>query len=152
MTTIVTDIPSGAETVKFVNGSQVDQTNKRFGALQLGTINPGQVSKTLITAFRFKTAKAITNVKIGLINTGGITFANNIFGIYTSHVLDSNIVPATYFQGVNEDGSASNIYNIDIDNLDNVTSEYVYLNINLPNDANFGPGVVRMKWFFDYDD
>ena len=152
MATIVTGVPSGAETVQFINGLQVDQTNKKFGALRFGTISPGELSKTIITAFRFNTAQAITNIKLGLINTGGLPFANDVFGITTSPVFDENIVPATYFQGVNTDGLATNIYNISINNLNTVTSEYVYLNINLPKNADFGAGVVRLKWFFDYDD
>jgi hypothetical protein len=152
MSTIVADIPSGAETVQFVNGNQVDQTSRKSGALHFGTIGPGELSTTIITAFRFKTAKAITNIKLGLVNTGGLVFVNNIFGIATYPAIDENLIPTTYFQGVNTDGLATNAYNIDIDNLNNIMSEYVYLNINLPNNADFGAGVIRLKWFFDYDD
>jgi len=152
MATIVTDVPSGAETVQFINGQQIDQTSKKFGALQFGTISPGELSKTIVTAFRFNTAQAVTSIKLGLINTGGLPFANNVFGITSSPVLDENIVPTTYFQGVNTDGLATNGFNIGINNLNTVTSEYVYLNINLPNNADFGAGVIRLKWFFDYDD
>jgi len=152
MTTIVTDIPAGVETVQFVQNQQVDQTNRSSGALHFGTIGPGEESRIVIVAFRFKTVKAFTNIKIGLINTGGLSFTNDLFGITTSPAFDTNLVPDEYFEGVNSTGLASNEYNIDVDNRTSTVSEYVYLNINLPANANFGAGVVRYKWFFDYDD
>ena len=97
-------------------------------------------------------SKAIGNIKLGLISTGGIEFANNIFEITSSAILNTDTIPTTYFQGVNTDGLASNSYNISINNNKNNVSEYVYLNLNLPSDNTLGEGVIRFKWFFDYAD
>jgi len=151
-TTITTNSISTVETVRFSRGQQIDQISRKFGAFNFGTIGPGETSETIITTLWFNAAKAISNIKLGLIDTGGITFANDIFRITTSPAYDDDIIPTSYFLGVNSNGSASNEYNIAIDNLSGKMSEYVYLNINLPRNANYGAGVVRFKWFFDYDD
>jgi len=143
---------SYVSTIQYGKGKLVDQTSKKFGALNFGTIGPGEKSKTVITVLSFPAAQAIKNIKIGLVNAGGITFANNIFGVTFSSNLDEFIVPETYFQGINTDKSSTNEYNIAIENQDSITSNYVYLNIDLPKNTQFQAGVVRYQWWFDYAD
>jgi len=96
--------------------------------------------------------KAIGNIRLGLIENGGITFTPTIFGVSTLPYLDTTTVPKTYFQGVNTDSLADSPYNISVNNKDNISSEYVYININLPRNNFIGAGVLRYKWFFDYSD
>jgi len=140
--------------------SSTTQNSLLSQALTFGTIAPNETSKTIVVALNIPHAKAITNIKIGLISSGGITFANNIFGITSSVELRDDITPDSYFQGVNANNVVDNKqtdpaiypYNISIRNKDNHTSEYVYLNIKLPNNQIIGEGVLKLKWFFDYSE
>lgn len=147
-----------------VNGQLVEQSgndasdnnqtrgNLLASSLSFGTIAPGETSDNIIVVLNVPNSKAIGNIKLGLISAGGIEFANNIFGITSSAILNADTIPTTYFQGVNTDGLASNSYNISINNNKSNVSEYVYLNLNLPSDNTLGEGVIRLKWFFDYAD
>jgi hypothetical protein len=121
-------------------------------ALSFGTMAPGETSKTIAVALNIPHTSAIQNVKLALIDTGGIEFADNIFGITTSSELRADITPMSYFQGINLDNSELNIYNVFIGNRSYSASNYVYLNVNLPRDNFLGSGVIRFKWFFDYAD
>ena len=104
--------------------------------------------------------KAITNIKLGLISVSNLTFTSDMIGITKSSELRDDIDPADgffdgyswiyYFQGINEDKLSTNIYNINVLNKNDHTSEYVYLNMKLPNDQSIGEGLIRFKWFFDY--
>jgi hypothetical protein len=104
--------------------------------------------------------KAITNIKIGIISISNITFTSEMIGITKSTELREDIDPANgfydgyswvyYFDGINEDESPTSAYNISVANKNDHTSEYVYLNMKLPNDQSIGEGLIRFKWFFDY--
>lgn len=144
----------GSEFFKIENSDASDSDTSintvRAFSFNFGTLAPGETSKTIIVALDVPHADAIGNVKIGLINPGGIAFANNIFGIASSSELSDNIVPDQFFQGINVEESEISTNNIIVDNrLDNV-SNYVYLNISLPVDNFLGEGVVRYQWFFDH--
>jgi hypothetical protein len=132
--------------------SSTTQNSLLSQSLTFGTIAPNATSKTIVVALNIPYAKAITNIKIGLVSSGGITFANNIFGITSSVELRDDITPDGYFQGVNANKVSTDSYNIDIRNKDNHTSEYVYLNVKLPNDQIIGEGMIGLKWFFDYSE
>jgi hypothetical protein len=132
--------------------SSTTQNSLLSQALTFGTIAPNETSKTIIVALNIPYAKAITNIKIGLVSSGGIAFANNIFGITSSVELRDDITPDSYFQGVNANKVSTDSYNINIRNKDNHTSEYVYLNVKLPNNQIIGEGMIKWKWFFDYSE
>jgi len=121
-------------------------------ALSFGAVAPGETSQNLIITLNIPFSRAITNIKLGLMETGGITFGNSIFGLATSPLINVNIDTASYFQGINTTDLASNSYNISIPNKTQTTSDYVYLNITLPDGNTLGTGVIRFKWFFDYAD
>ena len=147
-----------------VNGQFVEQSassasdnnqtkgNLFASSLTFGTIAPGETSENVIVLLNVPNSQAIGNVKLGLVDAGGIEFANDIFGITSENRLDDSVVPSTYFQGVNTSGTASNSNNIAIGNSKSNVSEYVYLNLNLPSGNTLGEGVIRYKWFFDYAD
>jgi hypothetical protein len=97
-------------------------------------------------------AIAINNIKLGLINAGGITFADEVFGITTSSELRTDIEPDAYFQGVNSSGDINSPYNIPIPNKDAHSSIYVYLNTKLQSNKPIGTGLVKFHWFFAYAD
>ena len=119
-------------------------------SISFGTLAPGSTSQTIIVGLRVPNAKTIDNIKICLINTGDIEFQNNIFGVEIRNYIDYNIVCSEFFQGLNEDNDPYNLNNIDVENKDNISSQYVYLNVRLPENQTTGNGVIRIKWYFDY--
>lgn len=135
------------------NASDSPQT---IGALArtfaFGTIAPNEVSKTIVVALFIPKVAGIQNIKLGLISTGGIEFANDLFGITNSSELRYDIVPDTYFQNINLDKTATNAYNISIPNRNLNNSNYVYLNVKLPESQPIGTGIINYRWFFDYSD
>lgn len=119
-------------------------------ALSFGSLAPGETSETKIIYLRVPYSQAINNIKIALINAGNITFTTSTFGIEIRNYLDYNLGIENYFQGINIDNSPDNVNNISVSNHDNVSSQYVYLNIKLPLGQSISGNVVRLKWFFDY--
>jgi hypothetical protein len=130
--------------------SSTTQNSLLAQSLSFGTIAPNQTSKTIIIQLNVPYVKAITNIKIGLVATGGVEFANNLFGVTSSIELRDDITPDNHFQGVNTNRDPASLYNIGVPNKDNYTSEYVYLNVQLPIDQVIGEGICRFKWFFDF--
>lgn len=130
--------------------SPTTQNSLLAQSLSFGTIAPNEISKTIVVQLNVPYVKTITNIKIGLVATGGIEFANNLFGIISSVELRDDITPDNNFQGVNTDRDPLSLYNVNIPNKDNNTSEYVYLNVQLPKDQVIGSGICRFKWFFDF--
>lgn len=149
------------ETVEIINGStKIEQDGSDNKAtlntidsesLELGAMAPGETSSTKIIFLRVPSSLGINNIKLGLIDTGGINFTNSTFGVETLNYLDYNYTPSSFFDGVNEDKNATSSYNITVPNSGSFESQYIYLNVTLPNDHEMGAGVVRYKWFFDYD-
>jgi len=119
-------------------------------SFSFGAIGPGQLSTAHIIFLRVPKARSIGNIKLALRNTGGIVFANNIFGVTKSSILTTYNAPTQYFQGINIDDLPSNAYNISIDNRDSYTSDYVYLFLNLPLNNTLETGLIKYKWYFDY--
>ena len=122
----------------------------RAGSLSFGTIAPGETSKTIIIALNIPNTYKIGNIKLGLMSVEGVDFANNIFGITSSPVINTSLIPANYFQNLNDNDSDTNEYNISIDNQSYNMSNYVYLNMSLPLKQLLGVGNIVYKWFFDY--
>jgi hypothetical protein len=118
-------------------------------SLFFGILPPGGKSRTLIMQLQVSEVAAIRNIKLSLIDTGGIIFNGNIFGVESRKFIDENIVPESRFTGIS-DKSLESVYNINISNLDLNSSEYVYLNLNVPEDQDFVAGTIRYQWIFDY--
>jgi hypothetical protein len=114
------------------------------------TVAPGETSKTIITQLNIPNVKGITNIKLGLINIGELSFSSNSFGVANNYLLIKDYPIESYFQGVNTDKSASSAYNISIPNKDLNNSDYVYLNINVPRNSIPEPSIIRYRWFFDF--
>lgn len=130
--------------------SPTTQNSLLAQSLNFGTVAPNQTSKTIILQLNIPYVKAITNIRLGLVSTGGIEFANNLFGIASSIELRDDITPDNHFQGVNSSRDPASPYNISVPNKDNYASQYVYLNVQLPIDQVIGEGICRFKWFFDF--
>lgn len=151
-TTTTTTTPLDIRTIQYLDNTQIETVTKRSGALNFGTMAPGETSETIIVSLFAPSVKAINNIKLALIDTGGVIFDENLFGITSGANLNFSIVPSSYFIGVNEDDSTTNNYNVVIANRDPNTSDYVYLNLKLPLNNFIGHGVCRLKWYFDYSD
>ena len=141
---------STARTTLYAASGNEESVTSKTGALTFGTIAPGGTSRIIIVALRVPDVDAITNIKIALVNAGNITFSDTTFGVASDAGLDFNLVPTTYFQGINTTNTAGNQYNVAIDNADIYTSKYVYLNITLPRNNLLEVGTVRYRWYFDY--
>ena len=121
-------------------------------SLTWGTLAPGEKSNPLIVYLRLPSSPAIRNIKFGLTNTGSIAFASNVFGVATQEVVDFNFVPNTSFLGVNSGKISTNQYNISIPNRGENTSDYVYLDVDIPSDYVFKGDTARYQWWFDYSE
>lgn len=150
------------ETIEIVNGTEKirqDGSNNQSTLNTIyskstgyGSLMPGESSSTRILFLSIPSSLGFKNIKIGLTDTGGIEFQNNVFGVSVLDYIDYNFKPTNYFQGINADKSKSNINNISVGNNGPFRSQFVYLNINLPNDTSIqDTGAVRYKWFFDYN-
>lgn len=129
--------------------------NRPFAqSLNFGTLAPGETSETMIIALNVPYVKGIRNIKLGLTNTGGLTFTNQTFGINSSIELRSDITPDNHFEGLNtkEPSPTNSEYTISIDNRDKFNSAHVYLNVKLPLNQNLGFGIIGFKWYFEYAD
>lgn len=126
--------------------STIEKINS--GSISFETISPGETSRTIIARLEVENSPSIKNIKIGLVDDGGITFTNTTFGITTSDYIDANIVPNTFFQGLSS--SFDSIYNIAVENKTRTTSNYIYLNFKIDKGEWPENGVITYKWWFDY--
>lgn len=119
-------------------------------SLSFGPLAAGETSETKIIYLNVPNAVAIRNIKVGLVDTGSVVFSTNSFGVETREILDYNIVPSSYFAGLNTDNLPTNVYNISVENAGENYSQYVYINIKVPDNQAVGDGIVKLVWFFDY--
>jgi len=150
---VITSIFINNQETEVANGSDSPETfnTPLTKSLTFGVVAPKEKSETVVVTLKVPYAQAIRNIKLALIDTGGLEFATNRFGVTSSYKLD-NTVPTTYFQGVNEEKLESSPYNVIIDTQNDNTSDYVYLNVKMPDNNFIGSGVIRYRWFFDYSD
>lgn len=119
-------------------------------SLSFGPLAPGQVSPTKIVFLKVPSSIGINNIRLALIDCGGLTFGDTKFGVEIQSFIDYNIIPSGEFSGVNEIKDSNSIYNISVANNDLQSSKYVYLNVTIPREQTFGTGTIRYLWFFDY--
>ena len=116
----------------------------------MGNIAPGETTPVKILYLSVPSSFFIRDIKIALIDTGGLNFSLGRFSVETSIALDYNIIPRRFFMGVNTNNRATNTFNIDVPNFNRRRSQFVYLSVNVPGNAGFIAGTVRYKWFFNY--
>jgi hypothetical protein len=119
-------------------------------SMSFGPLASGETSETKIIYLRVPYAKTINDIKIALMDTDDITFASNTFGVEIHDYIDYNLIPISYFNGLNQDNLPSNLNNIDVGNNSPTSSKYVYVNITLPEDQALTSGVIKYKWYFSY--
>ena len=118
-------------------------------ALTFGMVAPKESSQTSIIQLFVPDVAAITNIRLALIDTGGIVFGPSTFGVDSRSFVDENVVPESFFLGVS-DKSVNSIYNVPVTNLNRLSSEYIYININIPIGQDFIAGTIRYQWLFDF--
>jgi len=118
-------------------------------SLTFGMVAPNETAQTNIVQLYVPDAAAITNIRLALIDTGGIMFGSTTFGVDNRSFIDNNVVPESFFQGVS-DKSVNSPYNISVANLNRLASEYIYLNVDIPIGQTFIAGTIRYQWLFDY--
>jgi hypothetical protein len=112
-------------------------------------VAPLEKSQTNIVQLFIPDVAAITNIRLALIDTGGIVFGNTTFGVDSRGFIDKNVVPESFFQGVSNKSETSS-YNVSVNNLNRLASTYIYLNVNVPIGQEFVAGTVRYQWLFEY--
>lgn len=131
------------------NKNKIPISTLNAESMTFGMVAPKESSQTNIIQLTVQNVAAITNIKLALIDTGGILFGSSVFGIDTREFIDSNVIPESFFLGVS-DKSVNSSYNISISNLNRYSSEYVYLNVNIPIGQIFIAGTIRYQWIFDF--
>lgn len=131
------------------NNKKIPISTLSSQSLTFGMVSPLESSQTNIVQLFIPDVAAITNIRLALINTGGIVFSNSTFGVDSRAFIDHNVIPESFFAGVS-DKSESSPYNISIASLNRLSSVYVYLNVNVPIGQNFIAGTIRYQWLFDY--
>jgi hypothetical protein len=114
-----------------------------------GMVAPLEKSQTNIVQLFVTDVASITNIQLALIDTGGIVFSPEIFGVDSRNSIDTNIYPESFFTGISNKDLDSQ-YNITVNNLNKYSSEFIYLNMNVPIGQDFIAGTIRYQWFFDY--
>lgn len=131
------------------NGKKIQINYLDAKSSTFGMIAPLESSQANIVQLNVPDAAAITNIRLALINTGGVVFNSLIFGVDTRSFIDSSVIPESFFEGVS-DKNVNSPYNVAIPNLNRLSSHYVYLNINVPVGQDFISGTIRYQWLFDY--
>lgn len=118
------------------------------GSFSFGTLAPGETSQNMIVRLNVAEAVVIRNIKIGLVDTGGIPFTTTTFGVEVRSSKDYNIVPDSFFQGIST--GVDSVFNIDVDNSTKTSSYYVYLNVKVPAGTSYDGDMIRYIWYFDF--
>ena len=134
-------------------------------SLSFGRIVAGTHSPIKVIDFSFTGVTSISNVKLGLVSTGGIDVNDGSTGtVYADGSAELGNLgiqhdtafnptygagPATkHFPGLN-DGSNSNLNTVNIGTRNDTTSQFAYLDVALGAD-NLGSGAGLYKIFFDF--
>ena len=118
-------------------------------SLSFGMVAPLEESQTNIVQLSVPDVLAINNIRLALIDTGGIVYGSTTFGFDTRKFIDSQLTPESFFEGVS-DKSQNSPHNLTVDNLNKKATDFVYLNFNVPIGQNFISGTIRYQWLFDY--
>lgn len=132
-----------------VNGNNVSRS--KGGAFNFGYIPSGGLSKTIIVYLGVTGVLRIKNVKLFLISTGDINFGDALFGVDTLDYIDESYVPRQYFTGVNASSNPNSEYVFDVENKNNLSSKYVYLNVEFPLNKALVESNIVYGWTFEYE-
>lgn len=136
-----------------------------INVLSFGRITAGTTSQVSVFDIAFTDITVVSNIKLGLISSGGLTVnssptdiaadgssASGHFGIEYSSVFDSSKAASPlsrHFAGLNTTITALDSNNVSIPNRSNTISDYIYIDIEV-DASNVGAGNGSYKIFFDY--
>lgn len=142
------------------NGSLIGNVNSlKFGKLTSGSTTPVKVFDIV-----FDGVSNVSNLKIGLISSGGITVnvdpqgvssvgaTNGNFGIKSSAEFDSSMASGDldrFFAGLNGTGTSTDSNNVSVGMRSDNISNYIYINMRLSSSIS-GSANGAYKIFFDY--
>lgn len=150
----------------------VREYNAESGALlgNLSTLNYGRITSGTTSSVKvidvvFSDVTVVGNIKLGLISSAGITVntnpgaiypdqssINGHFGIEHGPLFDDTKASGglkKFFAGINTTVTSDNSNNVLIGNRDDVTSDYIYLSIQI-GAGYVGAGNGAYKLFFDF--
>jgi hypothetical protein len=130
--------------------------------LNFGRIPVGAHSSIKAIDFAFSGVSSVSDVKLGLMSSGGVTpndsptgltadgsASNGRFGVEHSTSFTAKTTLTRHFAGINTSNNASDPNNVEIGTRDDTTSQFTYLNIELGSE-NTGDGAGNYKVFFDF--
>jgi len=129
-------------------------------SVNLKKANPGQFTHATVMRMYVTGARSIRNVKIGIVDSSGTAVTSSgtqnpdrsmtegNAGI--SHGQTMSTAIASYFKGVNETGTANDVNNVSVANGVPNGSEFIALNVKVPNEIT--EGYLAYRWFFDFVD
>ena len=134
-----------------------------ISALQFGKIPSGAHSRIKLIDIAFTGVEEVSNVKIGLINDGGLganpsptginsdgSAANGKLGILHTPEINTQIASIDrHFAGVNTSLTANDDKNVLVGTRNPNASQFIYLDIEAPSN-NSGNGGLMYKVFFDF--
>jgi hypothetical protein len=118
-----------------------------------------QFSTPIVIKMNVKGVQKIDNIKIGIMKSSidvesegearldGSKPTGNV-GVEHSPSLSEKSSLSSYFGGINETGSPSDVNNVAISNSTDTESEYIYLSVKMPDVSS--RGYIGIKWFFDF--
>ena len=136
-----------------------------ISTLSYGRVVAGVHSPVKVLDFAFTGISSVSNVKLGLLSSGGVTVNSSPEGISSDgsasngrfgceHSSSFSLTRAQgplnrHFSGINSAESAADSRNIEIGTKNSTTSQFVYLDVELgSNDLGAGAGVYKI--FFDF--
>ena len=136
-----------------------------ISTLNFGRITAGTTSAVKVIDIAFADVTSVSNVKLGLISSGGLTVnsnptdittdgsaSNGQFGIESSSTFDSSKASnglTRFFAGLNGTALAGNSNNVTVGNRSDTLSNYIYISIKV-SASNSDSGNGAYKVFFDY--
>jgi hypothetical protein len=136
-----------------------------INVLQFGKITTGTKSRVAVIDVAFSDVTAVSNIKIGLVSSGGLTVNTNPtditsdgssstghFGIESSSTFDSvkaSSPLARHFAGLNVSRTAADVNNVAVGNRSDTISDYIYLDVEIGS-ADIRSGSGAYKIYFDF--
>jgi len=129
-------------------------------SLNLNKANPGKFTTPVAIRMFANGARQIKNIKLGVVDSSGMeadgsgttnsdgSVSSGNIGIQHSQSITQKTELTSFFKNINTTERSSNEGNVAVDNLGKNSSEYVYLNIKIPETGT--EGYIQYKWFFDF--
>jgi hypothetical protein len=136
-----------------------------ISSLNFGRVTAGTSSVVKVIDIAFSDVTSVSNVKLGIVSSGGLTVnsnptdisadgsaSNGQFGVESSSTFDASKSTSgltRFFAGLNGTASAGDSNNVTIGNRSDTLSDYSYLSIQISaSNADAGNGAYKV--FFDY--